>query len=115
MAGAPPPYPNCDHSRVNIDVADGGVHTGAILSGNTFKGQVTCRTNYTGPPARDGAATVVAKQLNVFQIGNEGINISNKGSLSHQPIVQNNTFEDTVDLDQSINIQAQNNNEGRNI
>ncbi|MCI4381913.1 hypothetical protein PGIGA_G00257440 [Pangasianodon gigas] len=96
MAGGPPARKqNSELRRMNIDVTGGAVQMGAFLEGNTFQGDVTSRTNYTG----DGT-----------------INIRNEGSQSHQIIAHGNTFGGGVVFEQNINIQppGQNNNEERN-
>ncbi|KAK3526634.1 hypothetical protein QTP70_030849 [Hemibagrus guttatus] len=66
MAGGPQKWNNISEpGTVNIDVRGGGVQTGAILRGNLFQGNVTSRTNYTGPPPGDGAGPVAPREQNV--------------------------------------------------
>ncbi|KAG7324072.1 hypothetical protein KOW79_012088 [Hemibagrus wyckioides] len=101
MAGGPPKWNKISEpGKVNIDVGGGGVQTGAILEGNLFQGKVTSRTNYTGPPARDGAGPVAPREHN-----DGGISVRNEGSQSHQPIAHNNAFLDDVVFEQNVNIQ----------
>ncbi|KAK2834804.1 hypothetical protein Q7C36_015505 [Tachysurus vachellii] len=116
MAGGPQNFKQISEPRtINIDVREGGVHTGAILEGNEFRGQVISRTSYTGPPTREGEGSgpVMPREQN-----DRTISIRNDGSQSHQNIVHNNAFGGDVVVEHNINIQpvGQNNeniDEGR--
>ncbi|KAK3558795.1 hypothetical protein QTP86_028690 [Hemibagrus guttatus] len=101
MAGGPQKWNNISEpGTVNIDVRGGGVQTGAILRGNLFQGNVTSRTNYTGPPPGDGAGPVAPREQNEFD---GSMNYVTRPSVHFtvQPAVQINDEErdeDRIDL-----------------